>query len=83
MLEVLARDHHQVTEVQRNLERLLDGISEHPDAAEAQRVRTELDTLAALLETHFTYEEKRIVTALNSLDAPEWTTTKPNFLQRS
>lgn len=30
--------------------------------------RGELDTLAALIETHFTYEEKRLVGALNELE---------------
>jgi hypothetical protein len=32
-------------------------------------VRTELDSLAALLESHFGYEEKKLVAALNALDA--------------
>jgi hypothetical protein len=36
----------------------------------AQEVRKELDGLAALLESHFVYEEKKIVTALNGLSAP-------------
>ena len=31
------------------------------------QVRAELDGLAALLESHFRYEEKRLVTALNAL----------------
>ena len=32
-----------------------------------RRLRTELDTLAALVESHFTYEERKLVDALNSL----------------
>ncbi|MFV2111030.1 hypothetical protein ACFHW0_01660 [Micromonospora sp. LOL_025] len=32
-------------------------------------MRAELDTLAALLETHFVYEEKKLVGALNALTA--------------
>jgi hypothetical protein len=35
---------------------------------------TELDTLAALLESHFGYEEKKLVAALNSLGAHAGTT---------
>jgi hypothetical protein len=31
------------------------------------QIQTELDTLAALLETHFTYEERKITAALNAL----------------
>jgi hypothetical protein len=43
-------------------------------------VRTELDSLAALMETHFTYEEKRIASALNALNAPGWDRSRPGFL---
>lgn len=37
--------------------------------ADPIRVRTELDSLAALLESHFGYEEKKLVAALNALGA--------------
>lgn len=43
-------------------------------------VRIELDSLAALLETHFTYEERRLVRALNSLRRPDWDAAPPGFL---
>ncbi|TCM47819.1 hemerythrin domain-containing protein [Kribbella sp. VKM Ac-2568] len=59
VLEELARDHHLVTEALRRLETL--------DHHDPQYLRQELDTLAALLETHFTYEERKITEALNAL----------------
>ncbi|GAA4219673.1 hemerythrin-like domain-containing protein [Streptosporangium album] len=70
VLEELRRDHHVVTDILRRLEELLGGLEAGPDPAEAQRVRAELDGLAALLESHFVYEEKRLVSVLNSLSAP-------------
>jgi hemerythrin HHE cation binding domain-containing protein len=59
VLTELSRDHRQVAEV-------LDRLKAVPtmDAATAER---ELDTLAALLETHLVYEEKKLVAALNEL----------------
>lgn len=75
VLEELARDHETVTELMHRLQALLD---EPPK--DAATVRSELDGLAALLESHFVYEEKRIVSALNSLTRSDWDTT-PAFLQ--
>jgi hemerythrin-like domain-containing protein len=80
VLEELGRDHHVVTGILRKLEELLGDLEADPDPAEAQRVRAELDGLAALLESHFVYEEKRIVSALNSLSAPSWDGSRPDFL---
>jgi hypothetical protein len=59
VLTELSRDHRQVAEV---LDRL-KAVSTM-DVATAER---ELDTLAALLETHLVYEEKKLVAALNRL----------------
>ncbi|MFB8349480.1 hemerythrin domain-containing protein [Streptomyces niveus] len=70
VLEQLAHDHHTVTAILGRLQDLLDGVSPAPDAAEARRVRGELDGLVALVESHFTYEEKKLVAALNALDTP-------------
>ncbi|MFI7289725.1 hypothetical protein ACIBRY_24210 [Streptomyces anulatus] len=39
-----------------------------------------MDSLAALIETHFTYEGKRIVSALNALNVPGWDRTERAFL---
>jgi hemerythrin-like domain-containing protein len=80
VLEELARDHHMVTRILLDLEELLGGLETDPGPAEVRRVRAELDGLSALLESHFVYEEKRIVAALNSLSAPNWDGSKPGFL---
>ncbi|MDP9869631.1 MULTISPECIES: hemerythrin domain-containing protein [Streptosporangium] len=71
VLEELERDHHLVAEILRSLEGLLDRLEADP--AGGRQVRAELDGLAALLESHFGYEERRIVSALNSLNARSWT----------
>jgi hemerythrin-like domain-containing protein len=68
-IKELERDHHLVAGILRSLQTLLGGLVPGTDPAEAQRVRAELDGLAALLESHFVYEEKKLVAALNSLDA--------------
>jgi hemerythrin-like domain-containing protein len=79
VLDELARDHHVVGDLLRGLRKLLDGLS-GSEPAEARRVRAELDGLAALLESHFTYEERKIVAALNALNVPGWEDSPPDFL---
>lgn len=95
VLDELQRDHHLVTDALRALQELLDGLPAEagvaevagtdrdpgPEAPEARRVRAELDTLAALLETHFTYEERRVGEALNSLPEDTWPDGGPEFLR--
>ena len=54
VLTELSRDHRQIAEL---LDRLKD----------VSTMGVELDTLAALLETHLVYEEKKLVAALNKL----------------
>ncbi|WP_366890626.1 hemerythrin domain-containing protein [Pseudonocardia sp.] len=58
------RDHHIVADGLRNLQRLVDGLEADPGPDPA-RFRSEIDTLAALLGTHLTYEERKIVPALD------------------
>ncbi|MEV1146978.1 hemerythrin domain-containing protein [Micromonospora sp. NPDC049799] len=62
VLRELEADHRLVEAALRRVEDLLD--SRHP----VEEVRNELDTLAALLETHFLYEEKKLTAALNALE---------------
>jgi hypothetical protein len=59
----LERDHNQVAGMLRDVEELLSAD------APPQEVNAALDGLAALLESHFVYEEKKLVAALNTLDA--------------
>lgn len=77
VLEELRRDHRLIEESLRRLEVLVGGLGRDADPA---GVRRELDGIAALMETHFVYEEKRIVSALNALDVPDWDRTRPGFL---
>jgi iron-sulfur cluster repair protein YtfE (RIC family) len=69
VLAKLAEDHEMVRSILRDLERLVAGLTAAPDAAEANRVRGELGGLSAILESHFAFEERRIVAALNALPA--------------
>ncbi|MTE21656.1 hemerythrin domain-containing protein [Streptomyces sp. TRM43335] len=71
----LEEDHRLVSGLLHDLERLLDGIPDEPDEAEARRVMGELDGLAAILESHFSFEERRILDALDALP-PEAGTTE-------
>jgi hypothetical protein len=68
-------DDRLVEDSLRRLEALLGSVDLDP-----VEVRTELDGLAALMETHFVYEEKRIVSALNALNMPAWDRQRPGFL---
>ncbi|MEU7877007.1 hemerythrin domain-containing protein [Microbispora bryophytorum] len=77
VLEELRRDHRLVEDSLRRLQALAGGLDRTADPAE---VRRELDSLAALIKTHFVYEEKRIVSALNALDAPDWRRSRHEFL---
>ncbi|MFH0241644.1 hemerythrin domain-containing protein [Streptomyces sp. HK10] len=69
VLAKMEEDHRLVSSLLRNLEELLDGITDEPDEAEARRVKGELDGLTAILESHFSFEERRIAEALDSLPA--------------
>ncbi len=83
VLEELAHDHDVMTGIIERLEELVGGVGPASSPAEILHVQRELDGLTAIMETHFRYEEKRIVEALNSLDMPEWQAAKPSFLLKS
>jgi hemerythrin-like domain-containing protein len=74
VIRELQHDHRVVAGILRSLEELLGGLVAGADPAAARRVRAELDGLTALLESHFVYEEKKLVSALNSLNAQAGTT---------
>jgi hypothetical protein len=59
VLTELSNDHRLVEAALTRLTEL--------STMDSATARTELDTLAALLETHFTYEERTLVAALNAL----------------
>ncbi len=60
VLDELGRDHVLIAEALQRLEKLAE--------LDPPRRKAELDTVAALLETHFTYEERKIADALNTLE---------------
>ncbi|MFI6598790.1 hemerythrin domain-containing protein [Nonomuraea sp. NPDC050536] len=62
VLEELSRDHGFVTDILLRIAAVIDD----PQARDS-----ELDGLAAILESHFSYEERKIVEALNGLDELE------------
>ncbi|MFI7637650.1 hemerythrin domain-containing protein [Nonomuraea sp. NPDC049400] len=80
VLQELTRDHQFVSDILRRLQKLLDDLGNNNAAVQPRHVQAELDGLAALLESHFTYEERKIVAALNALDAPGWEDAPPAFL---
>ncbi|MGK5543154.1 hemerythrin domain-containing protein [Streptomyces sp. URMC 127] len=88
VLEELRRDHRLVEDSLQRIETLVGELTElkgRPGPGEDRvpvEVQREVDSLAALIETHFTYEEKRIVSALNALDLPAWRHRRPAFLRK-
>lgn len=56
----LRRDHEAVAAILRRLDELRTGDSDD--------IRGELDGLAALLESHFGYEERKLAAALATMD---------------
>jgi iron-sulfur cluster repair protein YtfE (RIC family) len=64
----LERDHRIVADMLSELEGILAAVSAEPGPVEARRLRAELDGLTALLESHFAYEEKKLVAALDAVD---------------
>jgi hemerythrin-like domain-containing protein len=67
VVEQLMRDHRQVAEILDQITELVRELGAQPDLAEVARIRTELDGLAALLENHLNYEEKKLVPILDAL----------------
>nr|WP_236647031.1 hemerythrin domain-containing protein [Micromonospora acroterricola] len=63
VLANLITDHEVVAVILGRIE----GLLADPTPLPVAQLRAELDGLAALLESHFRYEEKKLVTALNAL----------------
>ncbi|GAA4613220.1 hypothetical protein GCM10023195_57060 [Actinoallomurus liliacearum] len=66
VLDELRRDHELVADILRRLQGLLTTLT--PDNAE--QVGRELDGLTAILESHFRWEERRLVDAFDALQTP-------------
>ncbi|BAL90268.1 hypothetical protein AMIS_50480 [Actinoplanes missouriensis 431] len=81
VLSELRTDHNQIEWILGNLRKLLGSLPEKPDPAAAAPVRAELEALSAILQTHFIYEEKKLISVLNGMDVPEWRADPPAFLR--
>ncbi|WP_229400334.1 hemerythrin domain-containing protein [Micromonospora okii] len=68
VLEKLAQDHRMIDGIVRRVEELA-AAPVGDDPAAAARVRAELDGLTAIVESHFGFEERTIVAALDALRA--------------
>ena len=64
VLAQLQADHQVIASILRRIDELATGAGPGNAAA----VRGELDGLAAILESHFRWEERRVTGALNALD---------------
>jgi hemerythrin-like domain-containing protein len=65
VLAELGRDHEQVAGLIRSVRVLVDDLDPGPSAVVA--AAAELDGLAALLESHFGYEERKLAGVLHTL----------------
>lgn len=63
-LDGLARDHHVVAGILQSIDAVLTGTDDLVQA------RSEIDGLSAILESHFRWEERAIVAALDGLAEP-------------
>lgn len=71
VLDRLAGEHVVVAGLQRRLRDLVETYE--PGRTDLPRLRAELDVLAERLEDHFRYEERTVVSALNTMGpAPEF-----------
>lgn len=64
-LALLAQDHDMVATLLQNMQALLESLTDAP--ADVTRVREGLAGLAAILESHFAFEERKLLAALDDL----------------
>ncbi|GIG65615.1 hemerythrin domain-containing protein [Phytomonospora endophytica] len=69
VLDELRADHVMVAATLTSVRELVERLDGETGTDGAEGIERELDTLAALLETHFLYEEKKIAEALDRLGA--------------
>jgi hypothetical protein len=70
----LERDHVIISGLLYRLSDLVASTPADPTPEQLSAARVELEGLAALLESHFTYEERKLVAALDTLGADTATT---------
>jgi hypothetical protein len=67
-LAELVRDHQVIAGLLAGVSAAAEQLRGEADPARVAWIRLELDALAAILETHFIGEEKRLVSVLNAID---------------
>jgi hypothetical protein len=70
-LAELERDHQIIAGLLTRVNTVAAELDGEQPAARVAELQQELDALAAVLETHFIGEEKRLVTVLNAVDPAE------------
>lgn len=70
-LAELERDHQVIAGLLTRVNTVAAELDGEQPAARVAELQQELDALAAVLETHFIGEEKRLVTVLNAVDPAE------------
>ena len=70
-VDQLQHDHNLIGFLLRDLAAAVQSLPAEPDDAELERFRQNLDALAAVLESHFRFEERKVLTALEGRPAPE------------
>jgi hemerythrin-like domain-containing protein len=64
----LVRDHNMIAHLLGGVDAAARRLGDEADPERVAWIRRELDGLAAILETHFIGEEKRLVSVLNAID---------------
>lgn len=70
VLTELERDHVLIADILRRTQELLADFR----VEDAEKVRRELDGLSAIMESHFQWEERRLVQAFDDMDRADRTT---------
>lgn len=69
-VEQLQHDHNLIGFLLRDLAAAVQALPAEPDEAELARFRQNLDGLAAVLESHFRFEERRLLAVLGTSTEP-------------
>jgi iron-sulfur cluster repair protein YtfE (RIC family) len=69
----LREDHVLIAGLLERVRDLTDRLPAEPGAEEILRFEQELDGLAAIMESHFAFEERRVTAALDQLERAEHT----------
>lgn len=68
VLEGLAHDHEMIATILSGIEAVARSIDDERSPARVRSLSSELDGLSAIVESHFSWEERRILDALDEID---------------